>query len=89
MATKGLFVTNPFDIECFFDSVEMAEDFDMHYVFIDHFIEELKENKDVDIVDLCYRILLDTGIIENRINKRFMQNDEPRTSERKVDKPTD
>ena len=52
-----VFLENPHDIETIFESLSIASDMDMEFIYVDMLIHNLRSDGDCDLVDLSYKII--------------------------------
>jgi hypothetical protein len=59
-----ILLENPYDLETFFESLNIASNHEKELLYIDRFIAALRSNPAGDITTINYTILKDLGIIK-------------------------
>jgi hypothetical protein len=59
-----ILLENPYDLETFFESLNVASNHEKELLYIDRFIAALRSNPTGDITTINYAILKDLGIIK-------------------------
>jgi hypothetical protein len=59
-----ILLENPYDLETFFESLNIASNNEKELLYIDRFIAALRSNPTGDITAINYTILKDLGIIK-------------------------
>jgi hypothetical protein len=54
---------NPYDIETFFETFNVASRHHKEIIYIDKFISGIRANPNADLTELNYRILLDLNLL--------------------------
>ena len=62
-STKVL-LENPYDLETFFESLNIASNHEKELLYMDRFIAALRSDPNGDITSINYNILKDLGIIK-------------------------
>lgn len=59
-----IFLENPYDIQCILDGLKIAQKRNKELLYMDRLLATLRLDPEGDIVNICYRILLDLNLLK-------------------------